>query len=137
ATNDALFAKIGMPKNPVKGAILDDPAGINMYDYLRKMEFPSDKQYLTSFGTAPEGWRAMSPLFQVKAETPPMLLYTGEKTYPSIISGTKALHEKLQSLGVRSQYTIISGKEHVPMVKQLFWKRNIIYREALAFMNNK
>ncbi len=47
ATEDELFTKIGMAKNPVKGAILDDPAGINMYDYLLKMEYPDDKN--TSF----------------------------------------------------------------------------------------
>jgi acetyl esterase/lipase len=134
ATNNALFTKIGLPGNPVKGAILDDPAGINMYDYLKKMEFPGDKQYLTSFGTEPEGWRSMSPLYNVQAGTPPMLLYTGEKTYPSIISGTKALHEKLQAVGTKSQYTVIPGKEHVPMVKQLFWKGNIIYRDLLSMV---
>ncbi|WP_375444557.1 alpha/beta hydrolase [uncultured Fibrella sp.] len=136
ATDDTLFEKLGMARNPVKGAILDDPAGINMYDYLKKMEFPSDKQYLTSFGADPEGWRSVSPLYKVKAGAPPMLLYTGEKTYPSIISGTEALHKKLLSLGIKSQYTVIPGKAHVPMVKQLFWKRNIIYREAIGWMTN-
>lgn len=131
ATDDALFTKLGLTQNPVKGAILDDPAGIDMYNFLRVTKNPADRQYLTSFGTDPEGWRAASPLFKVTANTPPMLLYTGEKTYPSIINGTKALHEKLQSVGVKNAYTVIPGKEHVPMVKQLFWKRNLIYRDLL------
>ncbi len=135
ATDNSLFTKLGLPKNPVKGAILDDPAGINMYDYLKKMEFPTDKQYLISFGKEAEGWRSMSPFYSVQTGAPPMLLYTGEKTYPSIISGTKALHEKLQAVGTKSQYTVIPGKEHVPMVKQLFWKRNIIYRDLLSMVN--
>ncbi len=134
ATNKALFTKIGLATNPVKGAILDDPAGINMYDYLKKMEFPSDKQYLASFGEEAEGWRAVSPLYNVQAGAPPMLLYTGEKTYPSIISGTKALHEKLQAVGTKSKYTVIPGKGHIPMVTQLFWKRNIIYRDLLSMV---
>ncbi|MEZ0485087.1 alpha/beta hydrolase [Fibrella aquatica] len=134
AVDNALFASIGLPNNPVKGAILNDPAGINMYDYLKKMEFPSDRQYLASFGKDPDGWRAMSPLFQVEKGTPPMLLYTGGKTYPSIIRGTEELHARLQAVGTQSQYTVMPGKEHVPMVKQLFWKRNQIYREALEFM---
>ena len=136
ATDDDLFTRIGLVKNPVKGAILNDPAGINMYDYLKKMEFPTDKQYLASFGTDPESWRSVSPLFSVKAGAPPMLLYAGEKTYPSIIGGAEAMHKKLTSLGIKSQYTVIPGKEHVPMMKQLFWKRNLIYRETLAFINN-
>ncbi|MEZ0541048.1 alpha/beta hydrolase [Fibrella arboris] len=135
AVDNSLFAPLGITRNPVKGAILDDPAGINMYDYLKKMEYPNDRQYLTSFGNVPEGWRTVSPMYRVQAGAPPMLLYTGAKTYPSIITGTKAFYEKLLALGVTSQYTVMPGKEHVPMVKQLFWKRNLIYQDARALMN--
>lgn len=35
ATKNELFTRLGLPKNPVKGAILDDPAGINMASTLR------------------------------------------------------------------------------------------------------
>jgi acetyl esterase/lipase len=137
ATDNSLFAALGLTQNPIKGAILNDPAGINMYDYLKEMKYPSDKQYLTSFGDKPDGWRALSPLYQVRSGAPPMLLFVGEKTYPSIILGTKALHEKLQTLNVPSQYTVLPGKEHVPMVKQLFWKRNVIYKETLRMVIGK
>jgi len=137
ATEDELFTRLGMDKNPIKGAILDDPAGINMYDYLLKMEYPDDKKYLAPFGKDPAGWKAASPLFKVRAGLPPMLLYTGERTYPSIIDGTKALRDKLQVAGVKHQYRDLPGKKHVPMVTQLFWKRNIIYRDLLTLVNGK
>lgn len=134
ATDNTLFTKIGLSENPVKGAILDDPAGINMYDYLLKMQYPNDQQYLVPFGQNPEGWRAASPLFNVRPGLPPMLLYTGERTYPSIISGTKAFYEKLQAAGVQAKYRVLPGKKHVPMVTQLFWKNNVIYRDLLPFV---
>jgi len=134
ATDDALFTQIGMTKNPVKGAILNDAAGINMYDYLLKMEYPGDQKYLVSFGKDPAGWKAMSPLFKVKPGMPPMLLYAGEQTYPSIAKATKELADTLQSLGIRHQYKVLPGKKHVPMVTQLFWKRNVIYRDLLALV---
>jgi acetyl esterase/lipase len=134
ATDNELFTRIDMAKNPVKGAILDDPAGINMYDYLLKMEYPDDKKYLVSFGKDPAGWKAASPLFKVRAGLPPMLLYSGERTYPSIITGTKAFRDKLQSVGANPLYRELPGKKHVPMVTQLFWKRNIIYRDLLALV---
>jgi acetyl esterase/lipase len=137
ATDNSLFTKLGSPENPVKGAILNDPAGINMYDYLTDMKYPSDRQYLTSFGDKPEGWRALSPYYQARSGAPPMLLFVGGATYPSIIAGTKALHEKLQSLNVPNQYKVLPDKKHVPMVKQLFWKRNIIYRETLRMVNTE
>ncbi len=135
ATDNELFSKIGMAKNPVRGAILDDPAGINMYDYLLEMKYPDDKKYLLPFGKDPAGWKAASPLFKVQAGLPPMLLYMGERTYPSIIDGTKAFRDKLQLAGVKHQLRELSGKKHVPMVTQLFWKRNIIYRDLLALVN--
>ncbi len=141
-TDNTLFTKLGLPKNPVKGAILDDPAGVDMYDYLQKMEYPNDEQYLVSFGKDPEGWRAVSPMQKIiQAENPktvpPMLIYSGEKTYPSIDISTKKFQEKLKAMGVTSQYRELPGKKHIPMVTQLFWKRNIIYRDLLAFVGAK
>jgi acetyl esterase/lipase len=137
ATDDALFTKLGIAKNPVKGAILNDPAGIDMYDFLKETKNPADKQYLVSFGTDPEGWRNMSPLFKVRAGLPPMIMFTGGKTYPSIIAGTTAFHKKLDEAGVKNKYEVIPGKKHVPMAKQLFWKRNVIYRELLTLVGAK
>ena len=134
ATDDVLFTRIGMAKNPVKGAILDDPAGINMYDYLLKMEYPGDQKYLVSFGKDPVVWKDMSALFKVKLGIPRMLLYAGERTYPSIAKATKELADTLQSLGIKHQYKVLPGKKHVPMVTQLFWKRNVIYRDLLALV---
>lgn len=134
ATDDDLFTRIGLAKNPVKGAILDDPAGINMYDYLLKMEYPDDKRYLVSFGKDPAVWKDMSALFKVKTGVPPMLLYAGERTYPSIAKATKELTGKLQSLGIKHEYKVLPGKKHVPMVTQLFWKRNVIYRDLLELV---
>ena len=64
-----------------------------------------------------------------------MLLYSGERTYPSIISGTKAFRDKLESVSVKTLYRELSGKKHVPMVTQLFWKRNIIYRDLLTLIH--
>lgn len=134
ATDDALFSKLGLPKNPVKGAILNDPAGINMYDYLLEMKYPDDRKYLVSFGKDPAVWKAMSPLFKVRAGLPPMLLYTGERTYPSIIAGTQAFRDKLQAAGVKHIYRELPRKKHVGMAKQLLWKRNIIYRDLLELI---
>lgn len=134
ATDDELFTRLGMAKNPVKGAILNDPAGVNMYDYLLKMEYPDDQKYLVSFGKDPAVWKDMSALFNVKTGIPPMLLYAGGQTYPSIAKATKELADKLQSLGIKHQYKVLPGKKHAPMVLQLFWKRNVIYRDLLALV---
>lgn len=134
ATKDDLFTKLGLSQNPVKGAILDDPAGLDMYDYLQKMEYPNDQQYLVPFGKDPAVWRSVSPMYFVGKDSPPMLLYTGGKTYPSISSSGGVFDRKLTELGIKHTYTVMPGKKHVPMVVQLFWKNNLIYRDLLKLV---
>lgn len=134
ATDDALFTRLGLAQNPVKGAILDDPAGLDMFDYLTKMEYPNDQQYLVPYGKDPAVWRAVSPMYHVRAGSPPMLLYAGERTYPSIASSSRKFVQRLQALGVTHTFTEIPGKKHIPMVLQLYWQHNLIYRDLLRFV---
>ncbi len=129
ATDDAYFSRLGLAANPIKGAILDDPAGLDMYDYLTKMEYPNDQQYLVPFGKNPAVWRAVSPMYHVSKASPPMLLFVGGKTYPSIASSSERFRQKLVELGVQHEFTLIPGKKHIPMVLQLFWKNNVIYQQ--------
>lgn len=134
ATETRFFAQLSLPGNPVKGAILDDPAGLDMVNYLTKQEYPGDAQYLVPFGTDPEGWRAVSPLFHVTASTPPLLLYVGDRTYSSIRTSSEAFVERLKTVGVAHTFKRIPGKSHVGMATQLFWKRNVIYRDLLKMV---
>lgn len=134
ATKDELFARQGLTHNPVCGVILDDPAGLDMLDYLTRMQYPGDAQYLVPFGQDPAGWRSVSPLYYLTPATPPVLLFVGGKTYPSIASSSARFREQLEHLGVQPGYTVLPGKKHIPMVLQLYWKNNVIYRDLLQFV---
>jgi len=134
---DDLFTNLGLPKNPVKGAILDDPAGLDMADYLQKMQYPNDEQYLTSFGKDPAVWRSVSPMYFLEKSDPTMLIYIGGRSYPSIIDAGQVFDKKLTMLDVPHEYTRIPGKKHVPMVTQLLWKNNLIYKDLLKLVGAK
>lgn len=134
ASDDALFAKLGLTQNPVKGAILDDAAGLDMYDYLTKMEYPNDRDYLIPYGKDPAVWKSTSAMYHIKAGTPPMLLYAGERTYPSIAGSTRTFNQRLEALGIQHTFRQVPGKKHVAMVLQLYWKNNVIYRDLLKFV---
>ena len=134
AMKDESFTKLGLARNPVKGAILSDPAGLDMYDYLQKMEYPNDRQYLAAFGNDPAVWRSVSPMYHVRMANPPMLVYAGERTYPSIASSTRIFDKRLTEVGVIHRFAVLPGKKHVAMVTQLFWKNNVIYRDLLKFV---
>jgi acetyl esterase/lipase len=134
ATDDALLARHGLPKNSVQGAILDDAAGLDMYDYLLKKEYPNDEQYLVPFGTDPAVWRAVSPMYHVGSGTPPMRVYVGERTYPSIRDSSRRFVKRLEEASVPHTSTVIPRKTHVGMVAQLFWGSNRLYDDIERFV---
>ncbi|WP_426493548.1 alpha/beta hydrolase [Hymenobacter sp. 102] len=129
ATDDDLLRRWGMPHNPVRGVLLDDPAGLDMYDYLQKMEYPGDEQYLVPFGRNPAVWRQTSALYHLTPHTPPMVLLIGGRTYPSISSSSQRFRANLEALGHAPRYTVLPGKKHIPMVLQLYWVRNVVYQQ--------
>ncbi|OWP61491.1 alpha/beta hydrolase [Hymenobacter amundsenii] len=134
ATDDNLFRRWGLAQNPVRGTILDDAAGLDMYDYLRKMQYPNDRQYLTAFGPDPAKWRQVSAMHHLTAQTPPFLMFVGGKTYPSISSSSAQFRDQLTKLGHTPYYQVLPGKKHIPMVLQLYWQHNIIYQKLLPFV---
>jgi acetyl esterase/lipase len=133
-TDDALLARNGLPQNPVRGAILDDPAGLDMYSYLREMKYEGDAQYLVPFGHDPAVWKEMSPIYKIRPGLPPFIFYIGGETYPSISGSSGRFRDRLKATGQALPYTIIPGRHHVPMVLQLYWQHNIIYQGLLKFV---
>ncbi|SMB94317.1 Alpha/beta hydrolase fold-3 domain protein [Hymenobacter roseosalivarius DSM 11622] len=136
ATDNRYFTWLGLSQNPVRGVILDDPAGLDMYDYLLKKQYASDEQYLTAFGRDPEGWKAVSALYHLTAASPPFLTFVGGKTYPSIASSSEKFRQRLLALGIQPQFTVLPDKKHIPMVLQLYWQHNVIYRQLLPFVGS-
>ena len=134
ATDDALLAAHGLPQNPVRGAIMDDPAGLDMYSYLKEMKYAGDQQYLVPFGPDPTVWKAQSPIYKIKAGMPPFLFYIGGETYPSISGSSGRFRDRLKAIGQPAPYTIIPGRHHIPMVLQLYWQHNVIYQGLLKMV---
>ena len=127
--SDTLLARHGLPATAVHAALLDDPAGLDMLDYLTKMQYEGDAQYLVPFSRDRAVWRQSSALYHVRAGAPPYSIFIGGKTYPSISSSATLFANRLRQLGASPRYTVVPGKKHVAMVIQLFWQNNQIYKE--------
>ncbi|QKG58492.1 alpha/beta hydrolase [Hymenobacter sp. BRD128] len=127
--SDTLLARHGLPARAVHAVLLDDPAGLDMLDYLTKMQYPGDEKYLVPFSKDPAVWRQASALYHVRASAPPMSIYIGGDTYPSIKGSSEKFRERLTALGEAPKYTILPGKKHVGMVTQLFFAGNTLYTE--------
>jgi acetyl esterase/lipase len=127
--SDTLLAKHGLPAHTAHAVLLDDPAGLDMLDYLRKLQYAGDAQYLIPFSKDPVVWRQASALYHMRAGAPPFSIYVGGDTYPSISSSSEKFRQRLKQLGEEPKFTIVPGKKHVAMVTQLFWSNNQIYKE--------
>ncbi|WP_369596805.1 alpha/beta hydrolase [Flavobacterium sp. FPG59] len=126
--------KYGVQPTSVAGIILNDAAGLDMKNYLDKYPPTNQDDYLATWTANPEQWKAASPIYYVNAQTPPVLLYVGSKTYPSIIEGSQRFEKAIKAFQPEVQ-TIRLKKKHVPMVVQYFKPWSARFDEIIGFMN--
>jgi acetyl esterase/lipase len=121
-------------KNPIKGVILIDGAGLDMYSYLKENNSKADQTYLETFTTNPKIWKDASALYHLKKGIPPFLQLLGEKTYPSLISSNNDFHKGLLDYYPTSKLIVQKNKTHVGMMTQFIRVRNKQYGEVIGFM---
>lgn len=129
ATDDSLFSRHGQPRNPVRGVVLDDAAGLNMYSYLRALDYEGDEQYLIPFGHDPAVWRQVSAYYHLRPGQARFVIFLGGETYPSIKKVGHEFQRRLAQIGNPAELIVIPGRHHVPMVLQLYFGGNILYRK--------
>lgn len=119
----------------IKGIILNDAAGLDMYSYLKANPPTKDDNYNVTWTTSPEVWKQASPMYYINKETPPILSYLGKKTYQSIINGNRSFQDSLKVFQPNAEL-IELNKKHVPMVTQYFFPWSKRYREIINFMKD-
>lgn len=130
---DQYLDSVGI-KSPIKGAILIDAAGLDMYGYLMEEKKPEGHSHLKTFTPNPSEWKKASPLYHLHKEMPPFLIYKGEKTYASIHKSNDKFVKALPNYTSNVNYKVLKRKKHVPMITQFFWTWNPRYDEILHFM---
>jgi len=125
--------KYGIDPTSVSGIILNDAAGLDMKHYLEGNPPTTDSDYLTTWTNSPEVWKDASPIYFLNKNTPPFLIYVGDKTYSSIKTANERFLAALHPLQPNVK-PIHINKSHVPMVLQYFWPWNDRYDEILDFV---
>jgi acetyl esterase/lipase len=133
AIREEYFDSVAM-ENPVKGVVLIDAAGLDMYGYLKEDKKPEGHSYLKTFTCNPAIWKEASPIYHLHDMMPPLLIYRGGKTYPSISKSTEKFVSALKAFVPTVNYKVQKEKKHVPMITQFFWITNPLYKEILKFM---
>ena len=125
--------KYGIDPNAISGIILNDAAGLNMKDYLEKNPPTSKYDYVATWSTNPENWKAASPIYFIDKNTPPFLIYVGKQTYGSIKTANNQFLAALKPFQPNVS-PIYIDKKHVPMVTQYFWPWNDRLDEVVDFI---
>lgn len=120
--------------NPIKGTILIDAAGLDMYSYLADESFDAGHTYMQTFTNDPMTWKNASPVYYLKNPMPAFLVYQGQKTYASIKQANATFMSKLLPLAPATPYHILKGRKHIAMITQFFKTWNPRYKEIIAFM---
>ena len=136
ATDDSYFNQLNI-KNPIRGTILIDAFGLDMYTYLSNAKSDYSKRYYPLFSKDPEIWKKGSPIFHFKKNMPPFLLFVGTKTVPTIIEGTTNFLKALQPYQPGAPLVIVKGKRHIGMIFQFLNKRNKGYKDIIGFINKE
>ena len=133
AIDDQYFQKLGM-ENPVKGLILIDAAGLDMYGYLLEENLSKDHTYFKTFTADQKTWKEASPLYHLHKGMPPMTILRGEKTYPSIVTSNEKFIKAMHEFAPETPYEILKNKKHIPMITQFFNPWNKRYDQIHHFM---
>lgn len=123
-------------KNPIKGMILNDPFGLDIYEYLTDAE-KDDYYYdfLRTFTDKPAAWKLASPINYAENIKNPHLLFYGSKTYGAIKLQTPRLYNKLKTNNIPAEIKEVKGKSHVPMISQMIFGSNDLYKDIIEFIN--
>lgn len=128
------FNKAGI-KNPVRGVILNDAFGLDIYQYITTdpngKHVPGFKQ---TFTANPEVWKQASPMNYTTTLSNPYMIFMGKKTFPSIRLQSPLFYNTVKELQKKSQLVEINGKKHVGMITQMIFGCNKMYGSILNFM---
>jgi acetyl esterase/lipase len=122
--------------NPIKGAILIDAAGLDMYSFLKQKDFDESNSYIKTFTDNPATWKKASPLYFLDESMPPLLIYRGGKTYTSIERSTKTFIDSLKTYNPNPNYKVLDELDHFSMIIQFLFSSNLLYDEIINFMRD-
>jgi arylformamidase len=126
--------KYGIDPKIISGIILNDAAGLDMKYYLEENPPTAAHNYITTWTNAPDKWQDASPIYFLDKNTPPFLIYVGDKTYSSIKTTNKRFIDELHPFQPEVK-VIPLNRKHVPMVTQYFYPWSDRFDEVIDFMN--
>jgi len=132
-TDTTYFNQAGV-HNPLKGIVLLDAAGLDMFGYLTKQVAAKDRAYLDVFTSNPQNWKNASALYHLHLGMPPFLIFRAGNTYQSIKTSHNVFIPALLAYQPTLVYKVQAGKHHIGMITQFLNGFNPRYKDIKQFM---
>jgi acetyl esterase/lipase len=133
ATDDTYFKKLKMA-NPIKGVVLIDAYGLDVYSYLKASTSERDSRYFPIFSTEPANWKKYSPVYYLDKQTPPIIQFVGGRTNRIIKDMNAEFYEEVKKYQLEAKLIVVKRKRHVPMIFQFYNSKVKSYRDIVDFM---
>lgn len=133
ATDNRYFEKLGM-KNPIRGTVLIDAFGLDMYRYFSLSKNEKDTMYRRVFSNDPATWKKASPAYHLRKDMPPFLMFTGSKTYPVIKQMNEEFYADVVTYKPATKFVIVKRKRHAAMIFQFINPGARAYKQILEFV---
>lgn len=133
AIDDRYFDSLKI-KNPVKGTVLIDAFGLDMYRFLNESNY-NRNVYLSVFSKDSSNWKSLSPQYILHENMPPFILFVGGRTGGAIISSNNAFYSSLQKFQPAAQLINVKGTAHIGMIFRFYNPRKKAYGQIINFMN--
>ncbi len=135
ALDKRYLKEAGADTGILKGAVMIDAAGLDMYTYLKDENgLTEEPTYAQTFTQSPAEWKKASPIFYTTPTQLPMLIFQGGRTYPSIGRSNARFLKALNSQGSRVEFVLLPRKKHIPMITQFLNPFNPQYDTIIRFM---
>lgn len=120
---------------PLYRTILIDAFGLDMLTYFNSYHNDYAKSLYAIFSNDSSIWKRASPLYHISPGIKTkFLVLTGSKTYPAIIKSSEAFARRLNATGSTADYHVVSGRKHIGMILQLYFRRNRVYDLMVNFI---
>lgn len=133
ATDNQYFDSLHIA-NPIKGSVMIDAFGLDMYTYLSNVAHAVNPVHLDVFSKDPAAWKIGSPIFHLHQQMSPFLMFYGTRTYPAIINGSMAFQEAVKKFQPGVKLIPVKRKHHVTMIFSYINPFKKSYRDIAAFM---
>ncbi|MDB5272047.1 MAG: alpha/beta hydrolase [Chitinophagaceae bacterium] len=137
-TDSSYLMKAGVTsKVPIKGCILNDPFGLNMFEYMAQGNVVDVFLFRIIFTDLPTEWMKGSPYYHINKDDVRYYMIYGAETMAFVKESSKEFHERNRFVGNYSTIHRVNWRTHIPMLDLFCHKHSRELKKAVAFMQEK